>query len=605
MSVVGLERGLAPAAPQQALVSPAIAGGIRKRPDLFIGVFLAWVGVLAWLHPRMWSLTDLADGPWAFASIVYFVIFAELAWLYGLYNVGVVTAAFLHRRAADARSPEVLAAATGAQPAVAVLYTTCNDFVERSAASCVALTYPNYHVYILDDSADHGARARIDAFAASHLDKVTVVRRTDRRGFKAGNLNHALSGVVKEPYFAVVDADEVLPANFITGLLPRLLADGKCGFVQANHRSQPDPSTPLARDMGIGIDIHWKWYQPLRNTYGFVMFLGHGALLRRSCWEEVGGFPEIVSEDLAYAIAIRDKGYFGLFAEDVVCFEEFPETVRAFRIRHVKWTRGTCEFLHRWMGRLVAAKNITLAEKLDVLFPTLNLPMTFFFFLFMVNAQFLFPLVLGQIETVTFVLMGQEFTAPVLTFRDGVSRIFGADFYAITLLTIVAPILCFIIELSRRPLRLVRFLGHSTALYAALSPLSFLSVVGYAATRKAQFLVTGDTQGNGSGKSSGGARTQLRRLAAETHPDSRAVQGFELVAGLAFLIAAIGTFQISFMGVALGFMLLPLMHTLGWEHAGMRFLAWAPFTMIAAGVAFGALGIAGLQPVFFGFGFHF
>ena len=357
--------------------------------------------------------------------------------------------------------------------------------------------------------------------------------------------------------------------------------------------------------MGVGIDIHWKWYQPLRNTYGFVMFLGHGALLRRSCWEEIGGFPEIVSEDLAYAIAIRDKGYFGVFAEDVVCFEEFPETVRAFRIRHVKWTRGTCEFLHRWMGRLVAAKNITIAEKLDVLFPTLNLPMTFFFFLFMVNAQFLFPLVLGQVDTVTFVFMAREFTAPVLTFREGASQIFGLDFYAITLLTIVAPILCFIIELSKTPLRLLRFLGHSTALYAALSPLSFVSVVGYAATRRAQFLVTGDTRGNGASGRSGGAHAWMRRLAAETHPDSHAVQSFEIVAGLAFLIAALATFQISFIGVALGFILLPLMHNLGWEHRGMRLLAWAPFTMIGAGVAFGALGVAGLQPVFFGFGFHF
>ena len=553
----------------------------------------------------MWSLTELADGPWAFASIAYFVVFAELAWLYGLYNVGVVTVAFLHKHGARQDSPQVTSPAAAAQPAVAVLYTTCNDFVERSALSCVALSYSDYHVYILDDSADPGVRERVDAFAAGHLDRVTIVRRTDRRGFKAGNLNHALSGVVKEPYFAVVDADEVLPVNFISGLLPRLLADDNCGFVQANHRSRPGADSALARDMGVGIDIHWKWYQPLRNAYGFVMFLGHGALLRRSCWEKVGGFPEIVSEDLAYAIAIRDKGYFGVFAEDVVCFEEFPETVRAFRIRHVKWTRGTCEFLHHWMGRLVAAKNITTAEKLDVLFPTLNLPLTFFFFLFMINAQFLFPIILGQFETVTFVLMGQEFAAPVLTFRDGVSRIFGADFYAITLMTIVAPILCFMIELCRQPLRLLRFLGHSTALYAALSPLSFVSVLGYAATRKAQFLVTGDAHAKGTRDSSGNRAAQMRRLAAETHPDSRAVRGFEIAAGLAFLIAALITFQISFIGVALGFILLPIMHKLGWEHPGMRLLAWAPFTMIAAGVAFGALGIAGLQPVFFGFGFHF
>lgn len=47
-------------------------------------------------------------------------------------------------------------------------------------------------------------------------------------------------------------------------------------------------------------------------------------------------FPELVSKDLAYAIAIREQGYYGTFAEDVVCKEDFSETVRAFRIRHIK-----------------------------------------------------------------------------------------------------------------------------------------------------------------------------------------------------------------------------------------------------------------------------
>ena len=50
------------------------------------------------------------------------------------------------------------------------------------------------------------------------------------------------------------------------------------------------------------------------------MFLGHGAVLRRRCWGVVGGFPEIVSEDLAYAIRIREHGWRGYFVKDVVCY---------------------------------------------------------------------------------------------------------------------------------------------------------------------------------------------------------------------------------------------------------------------------------------------
>lgn len=578
-----------------AFASVALGAPGSKRPDLFVAVFVAWAATVAWFHPRMWSLTDLADGPAMWWSIAYFVLFAELAWLYGLYNVAVVSFAaidLLHR------APIAPPAPTGAQPAVAVLYTTCNDFVEESALSCVRLAYSNFRVYILDDSSRPEARAQIDAFAARHAGRVTVVRRPKRRGFKAGNLNHALLHVAHEPFFAVVDADELLPPDFLSAMLPRLIASPDCGFVQANHRSRPDPESRLARDLGLGIDIHWKWYQPLRNRYGFVMFLGHGAVLRRSCWEEVGGFPEIVSEDLAFAIAIRERGYYGVFAEDVVCFEEFPRDVRAFRIRHVKWTRGTCEFLFKWAGRLIGARRITVAEKLDILFPTLNLPMTFFFFLFMVNAAFVLPLALGRLHDVTLVFAGHEFVAPALTLRPGVERIFGPDFYAITLLTIVAPVLCFILELARRPLRLAQFLAHSTALYAALSPLTFLAVLGYATTGRAQFLVTGAA-------SARGARGGLVGALAETHPDSRTVRGFEVMAGVLFFLAALATVQVSLVGVALGFFLLPALHRAGWDHPAFRLIVWAPFAFVLLGVALGGVGVAGLQPVFFGFGFHF
>jgi cellulose synthase/poly-beta-1,6-N-acetylglucosamine synthase-like glycosyltransferase len=484
-------------------------------------------------------------------------------------------------------------------PAVAVLYTTCNDFSERSAQSCVDLSYTNFRVYILDDSDSPEMVARVDAFAAANPARVEVVRRGSRRSFKAGNLNHALHFVAREPFFAIVDADEILPADFLSALAPTLISDPHCGFVQANHRSDPHAQSALGRDMGIGVDIHWKWYQPLRNDYGFVMFLGHGALLRRSCWEEVGGFPEIVSEDLGYAISIRRRGYYGVFRHDVMCLEEFPETVRAFRIRHVKWTRGTCEFLHRWATQLLRARSVTAVEKLDILFPTLNLPLTLFYFLFMVNAQFLFPFVLGEVRPLTFVVLDREFVVPVLTLRSEMSRIFGLDFYAITLLTIVAPVLCFVLELWKRPLRLFRFLTHSTALYAALSTLSFLSVLGYAATRRAQFYVTGDTS------AASGSQTFKKRRLSDTHPDSASVRGLEIGIGIAFLASAIATVQLGFAGVALAFTLLPIMHSLGWKHPLVGPLSWLPFALILSGVGLGALGVAGLQPVFFGFGFHF
>jgi cellulose synthase/poly-beta-1,6-N-acetylglucosamine synthase-like glycosyltransferase len=579
-----------------------------KSPALFVVTAIVWVAALAWFHPRLWSLVGLADSWWGKGSVAYFVLFAELAWLYGVYNVAIVCFAALYRwrdrsEFLDARAA-MLSAPTSTP--VAVLYTTCNDFVERSAESCVALRYPSFKVYILDDSSDESIKARIDAFAMRHAGRVQVVRRPDRSGMKAGNLNNALRHHAREPYFAIVDADEILPRDFLVKLAPRLELDPACAFVQANHVARSSSESRLARDMGVGVDIHWRWYQPLRNKYGFVMFLGHGALLRRSCWERVSGFPEIVSEDLAYAIAVRERGFHGFFAEDVVCVEEFPSSVRAFRIRHAKWTRGTCEFLVKWTGRLLRARRITIAEKLDILFPTLNLPLTFFYFLFMVNAQFLFPFVFGQVQTLTLELGFTAVELPVLAMKPEMNTIFSADFFAMTLITILAPMLCFVVALCRQPMRMVRFLAHSTALYSALSPLTFVSVLGYAVTRKARFLVTGDERGNGATRfAERGCAARWRRLWAETHPDSIAIGSIEVAAGLVFATAAIAGLQIGFLGLAVAFVLMPIMHRVGWESPVIRAVVWVPFTLTLLGVLLGSASVVGLQPVFFGFGFHF
>ncbi|MCB0586186.1 MAG: glycosyltransferase, partial [Phaeodactylibacter sp.] len=411
--------------------------------------------------------------------------------------------------------------------------------------------------------------------------------------------------------FAIADADEILPPDFLSKLVPVMEADPRCGFTQANHRANPNAQSNLARAMGVGVDLHWKWYQPLRNNFGFVMFLGHGALLRRKCWEEVGGFPDIVSEDLGFAIHIREKGYRGRFVEDVVCYEDFPDTVRAFRIRHMKWTRGTSEFLSKKMGWLLKAKNISWTEKLDILFPTLNLPLTLVYFLFMVNANLVLPYFFGQAADVTFVLAGQEWVLPVMSMDAGFQAIYDWDFFAITMLSFFAPVLCFIIGLAHQPAKLFRFLSQSTVLYAALSPLSSIGVLAYMVSGKAIFLVTGDNAqkehhaGGGAAHFAQRLRASWRDFLAKSHPDTPIVQAFEVLTGLLFAIVCLQTFQISFFGLCLAFILLPLMHHLGWNNRAMRVLMYLPFILILLGVFVASLSLFGLQSVFFGYGFHF
>jgi hypothetical protein len=209
----------------------------------------------------------------------------------------------------------------------------------------------------------------------------------------------------------------------------------------------------------------------------------------------------------------------------------------------------------------------------------------------------------------TLELGGHALVLPTLALDDRFRSIMTPDFYAITLLTFTAPILCFVIDLWRRPLRLLRFLGASTAAYGALGPLSSLGVLFYALTGKAVFHVTADRSGGpaapGAGSLGQRLRGGLRSLLAGSHPDRLAVQAFEVACGLGMAFLAVRMAQLSALGLALGFLLLPLAHHLRWEHPLLRGLVHVPLALVVSGLVLGGLSLFGLQTVLFGFGFHF
>ena len=577
----------------------------RPKPHLYLTVLTLWAVAVAWFHPQLATLPALGKTFWAKGALWFFVLFIDIAWGYAAYNVGVIVfGAYYARR--SRRAPREMVT-VNERPPVALLYTTCNDFVERSVRSCIEQDYPDYRVYILDDGTDPECRARIDRCAAAHPGRVLVIRRPDRKAYKAGNLNHALATLAREPLFALVDADEILPPHFLQALVPRLLSQPDCGFIQATHRCNPHTASSLARDVGPGVDSHWRWYHPLRNDYGFVMLLGHGALVRRQAWVDAGGFPELVSEDLAFALRAREAGWRGRFAEDVVCYEEFPEDVRAFRVRHMKWTRGTCEFLVRETGRLLRSRRVTWVEKLDILLPTLNLPLSFLFFLFVIDANIVLTSLYGDIATMTWVIGGRPWLVPVLRLDPAFEVLDRADLYVVTLIALVSPVLCFVIDMARQPRRLWSFLARSTALYGALGPLSSIGVVLFALTRRAVFHVTADKgrpQSTGS-RIAGRMRSSLLEFARRSHPDDPLVQGIELVCGAVLVSLACATVQLPFLGLALGYLMLPILHQVPWDCWPVRIAIQVPLSLIIVGVLLGSLSLMGIQTVFFGYGFHF
>lgn len=323
---------------------------------------------------------------------------------------------------------------------VVAVYCTYNDFNAESLERCMHQDYPNIKYVILDDSTKDDYKTMVDAFAKEK--GIEVVRRDNRVGFKAGNLNNYLR-TAEYDYFVILDSDEVIPRGFVTRCLDYFAHYKNAGIVQANHVATRNRNK-FMRLYAIGVDSHWPTYQTVKHYHGFLSLLGHGAMISRACYEAAGGFPHLVAEDLCMSIEARNKGFYTAFAPDIICEEEYPISYLAFKKRHSKWTQGNMEFIKKYTWRIVRS-NMSWYEKLDIILFTYSLPLSAFFALYIVINVVLLPSFNYHVIYPVWLLLP-------------------------TLLFFVAPMLNDIIFYGRKvnPFKLVWYLLHTVLLYGSM-----------------------------------------------------------------------------------------------------------------------------------------
>ncbi len=347
-------------------------------------------------------------------------------------------------------------------PRVALFYLTYNDFDEGSASSMLRSSYPNQEIWILDDSTSMTSKTAIDQFVSSSPQQIRLVRRPNREGFKAGAINSVLRSLDPSvEYVAILDSDEYIPPAFVERNLA--LFGDNTAFVQSTHMCYNKNENWFTSMMGIGVDLHWRHYQPYRNSYGTPNMLGHGALVSRKVLDEVGGFPEITCEDLGFTVEARLRGYRGVFSSEVVCGESFPSDFSAMRRRHLRWSWSTIEFLRKYTGKIVRS-DLGLHEKLDILLPSLNLPASLIFLTFLITLS----------------------AAGVMGIRVPLMQTPSIVF--ISIVSSFAPLLMFS-ELVRKPMMLVKVIAVNTVAFLALFTSSIKGALK-GLILPAQFLVT-------------------------------------------------------------------------------------------------------------------
>ena len=301
-------------------------------------------------------------------SLLPFTRALIVLWLaiYGL-NSFILTFLYLRYRKARVPTPPV---DQSALPTVAVQVPVYNEFhvIERVIDAVAALDYPQdrLQIQILDDSTDETTRlAR--ARAAFHRERgvdVTVLRRPDRNGFKAGALAWGLSRATGE-YVAIFDADFSPGPDFLLQTVPHFLTNPQLGMVQTRWSYLNADYSPLTRAQVLALDGHFVVEQTGRHRSGLLMsFNGAGGVWRRCCIAEAGGWQaDTLCEDLDLSYRAQLMGWKCLYLPTVDAPAEVPPQIAAFNRQQSRWAQGSIQTLRKLTGPLLRSRRFGWAQK--------------------------------------------------------------------------------------------------------------------------------------------------------------------------------------------------------------------------------------------------
>jgi cellulose synthase (UDP-forming) len=344
--------------------------------------FVCWLVLILMARYFAWRIVTLLGSP-------------ELSGLHGAWLIGCFVGETLlladsmifflllsrwHDRSAEADAGERALRERRPLPAVDVFIPTYNeglDVLERTIVGALALDYPNFTVWVLDDGRRDWLRDFCRAKGARYL------RREHNTHAKAGNINHALAASSGE-FIGVFDADFVPYRNFLWRTLG-FFADPQVGCVQTpQHFFNKDPV-----QLNLQLDRVWPDEQrfffhtimPSRDAWGAAFCCGSCMILRRAAMQEIGGVPiGSITEDMLQTLVMLRHGYRTIYLDEPLSAGLAPESLEAFIVQRKRWCRGNIQLLSLRDGPL--GPGLSLLQRL-FFFPGywLLLPLQVFFLL--------------------------------------------------------------------------------------------------------------------------------------------------------------------------------------------------------------------------------
>lgn len=235
-----------------------------------------------------------------------------------------------------------------------------------------ALDYPRDRLYIqvLDDSTDDTTsllRQKVAQCRAAGLN-ITLIRRPDRAGYKAGALAYGLKRCHTE-CVGVFDADFIPAPDFLRRVMPHFNADPTIALVQTRWAHVNADYNLLTRAQTLALDQHFAVEQVARSRGGLPMSMnGTGGIWRRSAVDDVGGWSgETLTEDMDLSYRAFLKGWRFRYLVDVAVPGEIPPHLTAYKVQQARWAKGATQCLLKHAGPLLRSDLSSLQKIMGLL----------------------------------------------------------------------------------------------------------------------------------------------------------------------------------------------------------------------------------------------
>jgi cellulose synthase (UDP-forming) len=274
-----------------------------------------------------------------------FFAFELLTVLYTLFSIVVLTRSSDHSERADRGEAELRRCAT--VPAVDIFIATYNeglDVLEKTIVAALAVDYPNFTVWVLDDTRRDWLRAFCEETGARYL------TRPDNTHAKAGNLNNGLlatAALSNAPYIMVLDADFAPQRNILMRTIA-LFDEPDIGVVQTpQFYYNADPIQYNLRSTECWVDeqrVFFDVFQPAKDAWGAAFCVGTSFVVRRDLLDLIGGFPTgTVTEDIHLTYRLLPRGYRTRWLNERLSVGLSAEGLPEYITQRSRWCLGTIQ----------------------------------------------------------------------------------------------------------------------------------------------------------------------------------------------------------------------------------------------------------------------